>query len=471
MANFVLAEPWDAGSFSEVGTTAAGLGASNMVDPRVRNVTRLTSLPNAHFTYSTVGRPSLYTPRLMWLGYTNMTPYRNQVCDPRFTGTYTPTWSETNMTKGFSVNQAPGIQYEADLAGSALYYVSQSVPVPFSGWADAASVYLGNGEGSSLSETICASLIVGPTAPSYWIRLGVYDGSTLLLGVDWDGSNALTSLGVTNDVGVEEVNVEGYSRQRIYASKTLTSEPSSLSVRISLLDTNRSAAASDHGGETTGDIDGPMFEYGTSTPSDFVDNKDFRGPIVRVGWDGTTGAWGTASNYTSMVTVHGCQTPIQDPSSDLDIHALAVLPEGIPTDAYVRVMIDDPDNAQGYINVGRLVVADPVQPSLNAEWGIAGPYVTEPVRRSLRRPLRGDRLRTMSLTHTGDEKSAQELMALHERVGTSGQILFSKDPSGEFVWRDTILGQVQAYSTSHIEYDWVRTSFTVTEEYETRVVV
>jgi hypothetical protein len=476
MANFILARPKDDGTFTGTnGTTAAGLGTSNMIDARVRNVTRFTDLTDVIMTYDTGQTLSSFEDfRTAWIGYSNLTPYRNQLRYPNLTSG----WTHTNTSYN-AIPKRPWWSLTAGSAGVAEYYASQTTDVPFdgtSGWSGIVEGYYGTGSGDDGTNEMDAvlSIVVGTGAdgPDNWVRFGIYHGVALVFGVDWDGTNVAAAEGTETVAAVDFEGRDGINapRKRIYAHKALTGQyTAGLTARIQFLGSSKETSY-DASGDSTGLLEGYMFEYGygCTEPSDFIDNGATRGPIIRFGWSDSSNGWGNVANYLSMYAGCAVQTPI-DPMGSVDIHSLGHLPDDLFSARYVSVAIDDADNTDGYVDIGRLVVADPVQPSFNVQYGIQGPDVRESARRSVRRPVRADRLRHLSMTHSGEAVEAQRLKALCESVGSSGQVLFVKDPTSDFVWRDTMLGYITSFSQTEAAYDWHSTSIQMSEAYETRI--
>lgn len=171
------------------------------------------------------------------------------------------------------------------------------------------------------------------------------------------------------------------------------------------------------------------------------------GPAAR--WQVRAAA--TASGLTSAPNYDSGSVAVWPASSDLTAHgyanAVLWLGEQPQSQRWWRIDLEDAGNSDGYLEAGRLYIADAWQPSMNVQPGYSAGFVDETVQKVsaagtlhavARKPRRQGRF-TLSFFDEAEMKG--RAFTLDQTRGRGGDVLFMLDPDpGPFRQHDTIYG-------------------------------
>jgi hypothetical protein len=181
----------------------------------------------------------------------------------------------------------------------------------------------------------------------------------------------------------------------------------------------------------------------------------------------TTGhaAFFKVEEYTPVTdggTIVGWQHAAQTDMTGWDyMHLVAHLSAPYSVSPAVRLTIYDPQNADGYIEMGNYIVANSFKPNTNAatysiRWNEEGDS-SRSIGGQLYRP-RNSTNRVLAMEHQflTEAEAMTEALDLQRRVGRSRGVLASVDPVGSYVHRQTLWGLLnqtqdivrRAYSTT-----------------------
>jgi hypothetical protein len=124
------------------------------------------------------------------------------------------------------------------------------------------------------------------------------------------------------------------------------------------------------------------------------------------------------------------------------------------TARYWRVNISDTTNPDTYVEIGRLIIAGGIQPSVNASYGAQLGWVTSSTRIESDGGayIHGDRPRRrevrMLLENQSQAEAFGDLWLMHQRAGTTEQVFFVMDPddTATYAWRRSFLGVLRELS-------------------------
>lgn len=143
------------------------------------------------------------------------------------------------------------------------------------------------------------------------------------------------------------------------------------------------------------------------------------------------------------------------------------------TARYWRINISDTSNPDGYVDIGRLIIASGIQPSVNASLGATLGWTTSSTREesdggAFIHNTRARRREARILLDVQSEAEAfGDLWLMQQRAGTTGQVFFvlDADDDATLLWKRSFLGVLRELSP--VEFSkplYHATPYAVTEE-------
>ena len=192
---------------------------------------------------------------------------------------------------------------------------------------------------------------------------------------------------------------------------------------------------------------GPQFEIGRTSTGDYTSTTSDSAAMIRIFADTDMG---TVLNSKHNSTLNTGFMPLIPESGDFsDWESLSSLywSDTSMIYRYVRTEIYDPNNLNGYIDVGRIYIADGWQVEINPHPGflfptkVSGRRRTETIsgRRQIR-DMRGRKVCSGQLTITDTAEAMKKYLELTRQVSLSGDALFITDPQGAYTMRGMLYG-------------------------------
>jgi hypothetical protein len=194
-------------------------------------------------------------------------------------------------------------------------------------------------------------------------------------------------------------------------------------------------------------------------------------PSATVRWIGGTSAGGTQvyDSTAEAVTYSGATA---EDRVGLDFTIVKV-PSSVQTARYWGLRISDTANADGYVEMGRVIIAGKFQPTVNLAPGAGMPFEDDTVRTVTdgssavydAKPVR--RVATFLLDHQTEAESFNSVYKMQYQLGKSGQVLFVFDTADTtYLHLRSFLGVMT--ELNGLQYPWAdrrqATPFRIVEE-------
>jgi hypothetical protein len=192
---------------------------------------------------------------------------------------------------------------------------------------------------------------------------------------------------------------------------------------------------------------GPQLEIGRTSTGDYASTTTDSAARIRIFADTDMDTVLTSKHNSALNT--GLMPLIPEPGDFSDWESLSSLYWSDTSNIYryVRIEILDYNNLNGYLDVGRIYIADGWQVEINPHPGflfpakVSGRRRTETIsgRRQLR-DMRGRKVCAGQLTITDTEEAMKRYLELARQVSMSGDVLFITDPKGAYTMRGMLYG-------------------------------
>ncbi len=453
---FVIVRPseWsDAATLSTTATTASGMGVTNMQSAWLDDFTRWTvPASTMHFDIDQGADPQARPGRLraLVLAHTNVSPLRNLLKysnDPS-----NAAWSKLNVTTpGFGVSSPHGTRgnvYRIDASGSGVqsHYLYQNYDVSaVSGlgpnYLDAIRVCLsgyfkvgnaGSNVQLNINDTTAhkvralydlAAGTVGTTSASGWsiVATAIEDASP-------PGGSGWYRCSLTADVasstnGVLRADVRVYDGTTEAYDQAVTGARSVSCYNVSLE---------------------PLMPWETG-PGPYQKTTTRRGALAVL-----RAATGQVSTSVSALFRQIGPAAAYGDLSTVDYRHVVILPATWQGFRWWRVDIYDPDNADGYLDAGRLIAGYGAPDTRGMEYEAEIGVVAETRRRG-RHPLPAPRLREARISHNAaynwdGRQDGATLQDLLEQVGSDAEVFYIHNTESTELEREAFYGTLQDLS-------------------------